>query len=224
MRIQEWPQQERPREKLLEKGAQALSDAELLAIFLRTGVAGTNAVDLARQLLTRFGGLRALLSANQQQFCSAKGMGLAKYALLQAMVEMSRRYLAETLQREQAFVSAADTRRYLISRLRDEPHEVFALLLLDSQHRLITFKPLFYGTIDAASVYPRVVVKTALDWQAGAVILAHNHPSGVAEPSLADQQITRRIVDALALVDIRVLDHFVVGDGEAVSFAERGLL
>lgn len=224
MRIQQWPQRERPREKLLEQGPQALSDAELLAIFLRTGVAGTNAVDLARQLLNRFGGLRALVSAKQEEFCSAKGLGQAKYVQLQAVMEMARRYLAEALHREQAFTSAEDTRAYLISRMRDEPNELFAMLLLDSQHRLIAFKPMFQGTIDAASVYPRVLVKTALDLHAAAIILAHNHPSGVAEPSAADQQITRRIIDAMALVDIRVLDHFVIGDGVAVSFAERGLL
>ncbi|GGD77393.1 RadC family protein [Lacimicrobium alkaliphilum] len=224
MRIQEWPLRERPREKLLEKGPQALSDAELLAIFLRTGVAGINAVDLARQLLNRFGGLRALLCAEQQEFCRAKGLGQAKYVQLQAVMEMARRYLAEALQREQAFSSAEDTRAFLISRMRDEPNELFAMLLLDSQHRLIAFKPMFQGTIDAASVYPRVLVKAALDLHAAAVILAHNHPSGVAEPSQADKHITHRIIEAMALVDIRVLDHFVIGDGIAVSFAERGLI
>ncbi|GAB3038959.1 RadC family protein [Bowmanella dokdonensis] len=224
MKIADWPDAERPREKLLHKGSESLSDAELLAIFLRTGVAGTNAVDLARQLLSRFGSLRSLLSASQQEFCSARGLGRAKYVQLQAVLEMARRYLQESLLREQAFCSAEDTRRYLIGRMRDEPNELFAMLLLDSQHRLITFKPMFHGTIDAASVYPRVLVKTALDLHAAAVILAHNHPSGVAEPSEADKQITHRICAAMALVDIRVLDHFVVGDGEAVSFAERGLL
>lgn len=224
MRIQEWPLRERPREKLLEKGPQALSDAELLAIFLRTGVAGINAVDLARQLLSRFGGLRALLCAEQQDFCRANGLGPAKYVQLQAVMEMARRYLAETLQREQAFSSVDDTRAFLISRMRDEPNELFAMLLLDSQHRLIAFKPMFQGTIDAASVYPRVLVKTALELNAAAVIVAHNHPSGVAEPSQADKHITHRIIEAMALVDIRVLDHFVIGDGVAVSFAERGLM
>ncbi|WP_343841277.1 RadC family protein [Bowmanella denitrificans] len=224
MKLQDWPDQDRPREKLLARGAQSLSEAELLAIFLRTGVQGINAVDLSRQVLQNFGSLRGLFAASREDFCAAKGLGNAKYVQLQAVLEMARRYFQETLLRKDVFTSAQDTRRFLVSQLRDEPNEVFAMLLLDSQHRLIAFKPMFFGTLDAASVYPRVLVKTALDAKAAAVILAHNHPSGVAEPSQADRLITRRIVDAMALLDIRVLDHFVIGDGEAVSFAERGLL
>ncbi len=224
MAIKDWPHAERPREKLLLRGAQALSDAELLAIFLRTGVSGCSAVDLARQLLSEYGGLRPLLSADAKDFCRGRGLGRAKYAQLQAVLEMSRRQLLETLERGDALTSPQLTRSFLKSQLMDQGREVFACLFLDSQHRVIVFEPLFYGTIDAASVYPREVVKNCLRHNAAAVIFAHNHPSGVAEPSQADKNITRRLCDALALVDVRVLDHFVVGDGEVTSFAERGLL
>lgn len=224
MGISDWPLQERPREKLIALGPQALSDAELLAIFLRTGHAGRSAVDLARDLLKDFGGLRALLEADRECFCGRHGLGPAKYAQLQAVLEMARRHLWERLQRGDALSSPDDTRRFLTSRLRHYPHEVFGCLFLDNRHRVIAFEELFRGTIDAASVYPREVVKQALARNAAAVILAHNHPSGVAEPSRADQLLTQRLRDALLLVDVRLLDHFVVGDGEAVSFAERGLL
>ncbi|MBP0047113.1 DNA repair protein RadC [Marinobacterium sp. AK62] len=224
MTIRDWPASERPREKLLARGATALSDAELLAIFLRTGVQGRSAVDLARQLLAHFGGLRALLECDQQAFCSAHGLGPAKFVQLQAVLEMSRRHLAAQLERASALESPAMVRRYLATRLRHEPREVFACLLLDNRHRVIRYEALFYGTINAASVHPREVVKLALAHNAAALILAHNHPSGVAEPSQADRQITDRLVQALGLVEIRVLDHIVIGDGEAVSFAERGLL
>ena len=224
MAISDWPAQERPREKLLAQGPQSLSDAELLAIFLRTGVAGKTAVDLARGLISEFGSLRALLAADEQAFCQGEGLGQAKYAQLQAVLEMGRRHLAEQLSRSDCFTSPAQTKQYVTARLRSRPREVFALLLLDNQHRLLLFKELFEGTLDAAAVYPREVVKLALSNNAAAVILAHNHPSGVAEPSQADQQITRRLIDALALVDIRVLDHLVVGEGVPVSFAERGLI
>ncbi len=224
MKISDWPLDERPREKLLLRGAASLSDAELLAIFLRTGIKGISAVDLARQLLQQFGTLRQLLSASHPKFCQAKGLGDAKYVQLQAVLEMARRYFAEALKKENAFTSVDLTRAYLVSQLRDEPHEVFAMLVLDSQHRLIHYQNMFWGTIDSASVYPRVLVKRALELNAAAVILAHNHPSGVAEPSQADRQITKRIADAMALVDIKVLDHFVIGDGDAVSFAQRGWL
>ena len=224
MAITDWPPAERPREKLIKKGATALSDAELLAIFLRTGTPGLTAVDLARQLITQFGGLRALLNADSGQFCDGRGLGLAKYAQLQAVLEMSRRYLQEALERGEGLTSPELTRRYLLTCLRDQQQEQFGCLFMDSQHRVIAFETLFYGTIDAACVYPREVVKRGLHLNAAAVILAHNHPSGVAEPSQADRRITERLVDALALVDIRVLDHFVVGDGEIVSFAERGLI
>ncbi|RFA30051.1 hypothetical protein CAI21_07510 [Alkalilimnicola ehrlichii] len=224
MPITDWPATERPREKLLAQGTQSLSDAELLAIFLRTGVRGRTAVDLARELLATFGSLRGLLQADLARFCLHPGLGPAKFAQLQAVLEMGRRHLWERLQRGDALTSPDDTRRFLLARLRDQPHEVFACLFLDTHHRVIAFEELFRGTIDSASVYPREVVKQALGYNAAALIIAHNHPSGVAEPSRADEALTRRLKEALALVDIRLLDHFVVGDGMTVSFAERGLL
>jgi|TARA_Y100000296_G_scaffold28206_1_gene32898 DNA repair protein RadC len=222
--ITDWPASERPREKLLECGPKALSDAELLAIFLRTGVKGKSAVDLARELLSDFGGLRPLLTANQADFCQPLGLGSAKFAQLQAVLEMARRHLAQGLQRGDALSSPQDTERYLQSQLRDKEHEVFACLFLDNQNRVIRYRELFHGTIDAAAVYPREVVKVALAEGAAAVILAHNHPSGIAEPSSADRAITERLQQALGLMDIRVLDHLVVGDGYSVSFAQRGWL
>ena len=224
MKITDWPKQERPREKLLANGAATLSDSELLAIFLRTGIKGCSAIDLARNLLSEFGSLRRLFGASEHDFCQTKGLGQAKFAQLQASLEMSQRYMAETLNKTDAFKSVEQTQAYLIAKLRDQPHEVFAMLLLDSQHRLIKYRPMFYGTIDSASVYPRVLVQQALIDNAAAVILAHNHPSGIAEPSQADQSITKRVIDAFSLMDIKVLDHFVIGDGIAVSFAQRGLL
>jgi DNA repair protein RadC len=224
MAITDWPAAERPREKLLERGAAALSDAELLAIFLRTGLPGVSAVDLARQLLADFGGLRPLLEADKQEFCRGKGLGDAKYVQLQAVLEMARRHLAETLQRDGALCSPAVVREYLTAQLRHRRREVFCCLYLDSQHRVIAFEELFEGTLNAASVYPREVVQAALRRGAAAVILAHNHPSGVSEPSQADIWITERLTKALELVDIRVLDHLIVGEGAALSFAEQGLL
>ncbi len=224
MSIRNWPDAERPREKLLERGPAALSDAELLAIFLRTGVRGRNAVDLARDLLTTHEGLRRLFEADQATFCATPGLGVAKYVQLQAVLEMGRRYLKATLQRGDAITSVADTQRFLVAQLRHEPHEVFACLFLDNKHRVQAFETLFHGTIDGASVHPRVVLKRALFHNAAAVIFSHNHPSGVAEPSQADQHITERLREALGLIDVRVLDHMVIGDGEVVSFAERGWL
>lgn len=224
MAISDWPASERPRERLLERGAEVLSDAELLAIFLRTGTAGLSAVDLARRLLDEFGGLRPLLASDQETFCARPGLGPAKFVQLQAVLEMGRRHLAEEAMRGEALVSSDATRRYLRARLRDRDHEIFACLFLDNRHRVLAFEELFRGTIDGASVYPREVVKAALRHNAAAVILAHNHPSGVAEPSRADTRLTERLRDALGLVDIRVLDHVIVGDGEPVSFAERGLV
>ncbi len=223
MSIKNWPEAERPREKLLNSGPASLSDAELLAIFLRTGVAGKNAVELARDLLEEYGSLKQLLSADKRRFCSSRGLGEAKYVQLQAVLEMSARYLRERIEQD-VFSSPAQTREYISTRLRGHPHEVFACLFLDNRHRLIAFEELFRGTIDGASVHPREVVRRAITHNAAAVILAHNHPSGVAEPSGADIQITQRLRDALALIDTRVLDHFIVGDGPATSFAERGLL
>ncbi len=224
MAITDWPIEERPREKLLQRGPQSLSDAELLAIFLRTGVRGKTAVDLARDLLTEYGGLRPLLEAGQPRFCQGKGLGEAKYVQLQAVLEMGRRHLFDTLKRGEALGNPDDTRRFLQARLRHYPYEVFACLFLDNRHRVIEFQELFRGTIDGASVYPREVVRQALTINAAAVILAHNHPSGVAEPSSADYQLTSRLREALGLVDIRVLDHIVIGDGQTVSLAERGEL
>jgi len=224
MPISSWPEAERPREKLVSRGPTTLSDAELLAIFLRTGVAGKTAVDLARDLLTRFGNLRSLMLATQDSFCEAPGLGVAKYAQLQAVLEMARRYLGERIERGRVLTSPDDTRSFLIAQLRDKEHEVFCCLFLDTRHRVLAFEELFRGTLDGAAVYPREVVKKALAHNAAAVILSHNHPSGVAEPSRADEQLTQRLKDALALVDIRLLDHLVVGDGDITSFAETGLL
>jgi len=224
MAIRDWPVRERPRERLLEQGPQSLSDAELLAIFLRTGVRGKSAVDLARDLLDRFGSLRQLLAAERSAFCEAPGLGSAKFAQLQAVLEMGRRHLTEQFERGAPLKSPEHTARFLQARLRDYPYEVFAALFLDNRHRVLAFEELFRGTIDGASVHPREVVRRALRHNAAALILSHNHPSGVAEPSQADQRITVRLRDALALVDVRVLDHLVIGDGESCSMAQRGLL
>ncbi|MGH8372561.1 MAG: RadC family protein [Gammaproteobacteria bacterium] len=224
MSIQDWPVAERPREKLLIQGPISLSDAELLAVFLRIGSRGKTAVDLARELLVEFDGLRGILTADRRRLCAAHGIGDAKYAQLQAVLEMARRHLGQRLQRGDPLTDPTATRQYLAAMLRDLPHEVFACLYLDTRHRVIAWEELFRGTLDGTSVHPREVVKKALGYNAAALIFAHNHPSGVAEPSDADRRLTRRLREALALVDIRVLDHFVVGDGETVSFAERGLL
>lgn len=224
MGIRDWPESERPREKLLKQGAEFLSDAELLAIFLRTGIAGKTAVDLARELIQGYGGLRPLLEADYNTFCSAPGLGLAKYAQLQAILEMSRRHLRESLQRGTALETPQQTRDYLVSELRSYEHEVFSCLFLDNRHRVVKFEKLFFGTINRATVHPREVVKRALKHNSAAVILSHNHPSGVSEPSQADIDITKHLKEALGLVDIRLLDHFIIGDGELVSLAERGLI
>lgn len=222
MSITDWPPMERPREKLLEKGAIALSDAELLAIFLRTGVKGKTAVDLSRELLNQFGSLRELLDSTMEEFCCARGLGQAKYVQLQAVLEISKRYLAAQISGKTAFANSRAVKDFVVAQLRHKKSECFLALFLDSQHQLIRHKELFQGTIDGASVYPREVVVEALEFNAAAIIFAHNHPSGIAEPSQADLSITRRLKDALDLVDIRTLDHIVVGDREAVSFAERG--
>ncbi len=201
MSIKDWPAQERPREKLLERGAQALTDAELLAIFLRTGVAGKSAVDLARQLLGEFGSLRALLEADLAAFSAHLGLGPAKFSQLQAVLEMGRRHLAEGLKRDSALESPQQVRDYLKARLRHEPHEIFGCLFLDTRHRVLAFEALFHGTIDGASVYPRQVVKRALAHNAAAVILTHNHPSGIAEPSQADRLLTTRVKEARSVTN-----------------------
>ena len=223
MSIRDWPAAERPREKLLEQGAASLSDAELLAIFLRTGVPGLSAVDLARQLLGDFGSLRALLEASLPEFSSRLGLGPAKYAQLQAVLEMSRRHLAERLRRESALESPQAVRDYLKAQLRHELHEVFACLFLDSKHRVLAFEALFRGSIDGASVYPRQVVKRALAHNAAAVILTHNHPSGKLETSDADKEITKKLKLAGEQLDIRVLDHIIVTENGYLSFQDEGI-
>lgn len=225
MAITDWPEDERPRERLLARGAASLSDAELLAIFLRVGVKGKSAVDLARQLISHFGSLNGLFAASQSAFSSIPGMGSAKYAQLQAVLEMARRALAEPMRERNAFSSPSAVRDYLQLHLSGLLHEVFFALWLDSQHRLLAAEELFRGTLAQTSVYPREVVKRALAQNAAAVVFAHNHPSGVAEPSSADETLTRSLKQSLALVDVRVLDHFVVaGQSPPLSFAERGLI
>ncbi|MCE3251198.1 MAG: hypothetical protein K0Q67_208 [Cellvibrio sp.] len=224
MPITDWPKAERPREKLLSLGPRALSDAELLAIFLRVGCVGKSAVDLARELLHEYGGLRQLLEASQREFCKGLGLGNAKYAQLQAVLEMGRRHLSATMKEGDLLSSPDLVRSYLSAQLRHQPREVFAVLFLDSQNRLIAYEELFFGTIDGASIYPREVVRRALAHNCASVILSHNHPSGVAEPSQADCRITRRLQESLELIDVRVIDHMVVGDSAVISFAERGLL
>ena len=224
MPITDWPAAERPREKLLARGPATLSDAELLAIFLRTGIPGRSALDLARHLLVEFGGLRGLLEADRTRFCAVPGLGDAKYAQLAAVLELARRHLEASLARGDALTSPGLTRRYLVSRLRHRDREVFLGLFLDNRHRILACEELSHGTLDGATVHPREVARRALALNAAALIVAHNHPSGIAEPSAADAAVTLRLRDALALVEVRLLDYFVVGDAEPVSLAERGLL
>ena len=224
MSIADWPRDERPREKLLARGAGALSDAELLALFIQTGMRGRSAVDVARMALGQTGGLRGLLDLGPDRLATIAGIGPARSALITAAIELATRYLEERIRRSDALTSPSQTSQYLCARLRSRPHEVFACLFLDNRHRVISFEEMFRGTIDGASVYPREVAKRALEVNAAAVIAAHNHPSGVAEPSRTDRAITSRLRDAMALIDVRLLDHFVIGDGEVVSFAERGWL
>ncbi|MGH8670680.1 MAG: RadC family protein [Burkholderiales bacterium] len=224
MAISDWPKDERPREKLLQKGAASLSDAELLAIFLRIGVKGKSAVDLARALIKRFGSLRALFAAGQNETCEQTGLGPAKYAQLQAVFEMAQRALMEELAMRDALSAPGKVKDYLRLNLGSRAREVFAAIFLDAQNRVLAVEELFAGTLTQASVYPREVVKRALHHNAAAVIFAHNHPSGIAEPSVADETLTQALKSALALVDVKVLDHFVVAGNTALSFAERGLL
>jgi len=224
MAISDWPADDRPREKLLAKGAGALSDAELVAIFLRTGVAGKSAVDLARDVVARFGSLSALCGADQKTFCEMRGLGEAKYVQLQAVLEMAQRALGEKLKQGVALTSPQAVRDYLRLRLHNRPHEVFIGVFLDAQNRVLATDDLFSGTLTQTSVYAREVVKRALYHNAAAVIFAHNHPSGVAEPSRSDELLTANLKRALALVEVKVLDHFVVGADSSLSFAERGLL
>ena len=224
MAITDWPLQERPRERLLALGPASLADAELLAILLRTGVKGKSAVDLARQLLGRFGSISALLEAGSAGLAEMPGLGEAKFAQLKAALELARRALREEISSRDALASPRAVRDYLRLALAGREQEVFMLVLLDAQHRVISSEELFQGTLTQTSVYPREVVKCALKHNAAAVIFAHNHPSGVAEPSHADEILTRSLKSALALVDIQVLDHFIVAGTRSMSFAERGLL
>jgi DNA repair protein RadC len=222
--VKDLPADTRPREKLLSRGPQALADAELLALLLRTGTAGQGVLQLAQGLLQRFDGLPGLLRAPHRELAAVKGIGPAKCAELAAVLEIARRTLASQMEERPVFGSPEAVEHYLQLALGERDHEVFAVLFLDSQHRLLVFEEMFRGSLSQASVYPREVVKRALALNASALILAHNHPSGVAEPSAADQHLTRQLVQALALVDVRVLDHFVVGRGCVVSFAQRGLM
>ncbi|ACT49588.1 RadC family protein [Methylovorus glucosotrophus] len=224
MAIIDWPEGERPREKLLTQGSSALSDAELLAIFLRVGVTGKSAVDLARELLQVFGSLNGIFAASLEQISRIKGMGSSKYVQLQAIFEMSRRALTEEMQARDVMNSPQQVRDFLSLKLGGLPREVFLVIFLDAQNRVLAHEEMFAGTLTQTSVHPREIVKRALYYNAGAVILAHNHPSGVAEPSRSDEMITAQLKTALDLVDVRVLDHFVVAGNTTLSFAERGLL
>ncbi len=218
------PQPVALRSKVLNETAASLSESELLAVLLQTGSRSGPALDLSSRLLVRFGGLRKLLNAERQTLAAESGIGEARLAILRVLPELARRYFEETLPRGEAIRSPADTETFLLARLRDRPHEVFCCLYLDNRHRVLYFEELFRGTIDGTSVYPREVVKQALAVNAAAIILAHNHPSGVAEPSQADERITRRVKSALELVDIRLLDHLIIGDGTSISLASRGML
>ena len=224
MAIRDWPAAERPREKLIELGAEALSDAELLAIFLRVGVVGKSAVDLARDLLTQFGSLNGIFSASEAELSQVHGIGASKYVQLQAIFEMSRRALTEQLQQKDVFESPKQVHDYLVLKLGNLNKEVFLVLFLDAQNRLQASEQMFSGTLTETSVYPREVVKRAMHHNAAGVIFAHNHPSGVAKQSQADEMITKQLKQALALVDVKVLDHFIVAGNLTMSFVERGLL
>lgn len=224
MSIADWPVDDRPREKLLAKGAASLSDAELLAIFLRTGSRGESAVDLARRLLDHFGSFGGLLGANRGSFCAFKGLGAAKFVQFQAVIEMARRALLAEVKAGVNLSSPQAVKDFLRLQLQGRPVEVFVGIFLDAQNRVIEAEELFRGTLTQTSVFPREVVRRALHFNAAAMIFAHNHPSGLAEPSHADENLTQVLKQALALVDVRVLDHFIVGSGAPLSFAERGLL
>jgi DNA repair protein RadC len=224
MGIRDWPAAERPREKLIELGAEALSDAELLAIFLRVGVVGKSAVDLARDLLNQFGSLNGIFAATEHELSQVHGIGTSKYVQLQAIFEMSRRALSEQLQSRDVFKSPQAVRDYLVLKLGSLTKEVFLVLFLDTQNRLVASEEMFSGSLKETSVYPREVLKRALHHNAASVIFAHNHPSGIAQQSQADELITKQLKQALDLVDVRVLDHFIVAGNDTLSFSERGLL
>ncbi|MGV7166480.1 RadC family protein [Xanthomonas axonopodis] len=224
MHIHDWPTHERPREKLLARGATALSDAELLAIFVGSGLRGQDAVQTARDLLHRDGPLRLLLDRPAKALARLPGLGPASACKLAAAMELAQRHLMSALERGEALSDPPSVGRYFSQRLRARAYEVFAVLFLDNRHRAIAFEELFTGTIDGADIHPREVVRRALLHNAAAVIVGHNHPSGNPEPSEADRAVTKRLLDSLELVDVRLLDHFVIGDGRPVSFAERGWL
>ena len=224
MSIKQWPEQDRPREKLLRDGAETLTDAELTAIFLRAGYQGKSAVDIARELLAEHGNLRNLLNAPKHRLLACKGIGPANYAQLQAALELTKRYLHEPLRRGDALTGPEDAGDFFVHWLRDETAEIFACLFLDQRHRPIHHEKLFRGTIDAAAVYPREIVKACLHHNAAAVIVAHNHPSGETDPSAADRHLTQRLQQSLALIHVRLLDHIIVGDNKFFSFASSGLL
>lgn len=224
MRLADLPKEQRPRERLLSQGAEALSDAELLALFLRTGRRGEDVLAFAHRILRESGGLAGLFAQDGRRLSEISGIGKAKQAELRAINALAQRYLASTLARPEAVRDPASVADFFALNLRDRPQEVFAAAFLDNQHRILAFEDLFYGTIDGASVHPREVVRRALHHRAAAIIVAHNHPSGSNEPSHADLAVTRRLRDALALIDVRLLDHFIVGDGRPLSLAARGLL
>lgn len=224
MAISDWPESERPREKLVKNGAKSLSDTELLAIFLRTGMAGKSAVDLARDLLKQFGSLTNLFAANQQEFCLLPGMGMAKYTQLQAVLEMARRALGDEFKNKDIMDSPALVRDYLRLTLQNKEHEIFLGIFLDTKNHAIATEELFSGTLTHTSVYPREIIKRVLHHNAAAIIFAHNHPSGTTEPSHADKVLTTTLKQALALIDVKVLDHFIVGNGTTLSFAENDLI
>ena len=224
MAIKEWPITERPQEKLLSSGAASLSDAELLALFIRSGTRGKTAIDIGRELLLQYGSIREILTADQKSLCGFSGLGPARYAALQAAMEIGRRFLDQTLKKQGPLSDPTEASRFLTHQLRDRQHEVFAIIYLDTRHHVIEYEELFTGTLNGATVHPREVVKSVLQHNASAVILAHNHPSGIAEPSQADTSITKKLQQSLALIDVRLLDHLVIGDGEFVSMSDRGLI
>ncbi len=224
MTIKEWPELERPREKLLHQGASALSDAELLAIFLRTGVSGKSAVDISRELIKKFGDLRGVLTAKQADFCEIPGLGPVKFLYMQAVVELGRRHLRQKMPPRDVMTNPESVNDFLSSHLRDRSREIFAVLFLDNRHQVIKYEEMFQGTLGSAAVHPREIIKQVLHHNAAAVIIAHNHPSGIAEPSQSDADITVKIQKALQLVDVRLLDHIIVGDGEFVSLSNRGII
>jgi len=219
-----WPESERPREKLLERGAQALSDGELIALLLGSGTKGRSAVDIARSLIEEFGSLREMLGADKQRWENRRGIGPARYAMLMAALEISRRFMLEPLRQTPTLDTPEATCRFLLAQLRDRHYEVFCCVFLDNRHRMLGFEEIFRGTIDGANVYSREIVRQTLLYNAASILVAHNHPSGSIEPSPADEGVTRRLRQALSLIEVRLLDHFVVGDGKCYSFSEHGLL